>query len=130
MIPTFVIFLREGIEASMIVAILLSYLDRIGQRRHFKDVLLGVAAAMAVVTVGGVAAFLLIDQYSGSNVQTYFETATYLIAAAALMVVLALALALGRGRVAGPGLGADRQAQLGNRRFQIALNIDRQRLQR
>jgi len=84
MIPTFVIFLREGIEASMIVAILLSYLDRIGQRRHFKDVLLGVAAAMAVVTVGGVAAFLLIDQYSGSNVQTYFETATYLIAAAAL----------------------------------------------
>ena len=34
MIPTFVIFLREGIEASMIVAILLAYLDRIGQRKH------------------------------------------------------------------------------------------------
>ena len=27
MIPTFVIFLREGVEASMIVAILLAYLD-------------------------------------------------------------------------------------------------------
>jgi len=40
MIPTFVIFLREGIEASMIVAILLAYLDKIGQRRHFRDVFL------------------------------------------------------------------------------------------
>lgn len=68
----------------MIVAILLSYLDRIGQRRHFKDVLFGVVAAMAVVTIGGVAAFTFIDQYAGSSVQTYFETATYLIAATAL----------------------------------------------
>ena len=48
-IPTFVIFLREGIEASMIVAILLAYLDRIGQRRHFRDVFAGVAAAFVLV---------------------------------------------------------------------------------
>jgi high-affinity iron transporter len=84
MIPSFVIFLREGIEASMIVAILLAYLDRIGQRRHFRDVLLGVAAALLLVLGGGIAAFVLISQYDGSTVQTYFETATYLLAAAAL----------------------------------------------
>ncbi len=84
MIPTFVIFLREGIEASMIVAILLAYLRRIGQRRHFRDVYLGVAAALVLVLGGGIAAFFLIRQYEGSNVQTYFETATYLLAAVVL----------------------------------------------
>ncbi len=84
MIPTFVIFLREGIEASMIVAILLAYLQRIGKRRHFRDVFWGVASALLLVFGGGVAAFFLIKQYEGSNVQTYFETATYILAAAIL----------------------------------------------
>ena len=84
MIPTFVIFLREGIEASMIVAILLAYLQRIGQRRHFRDVFSGVAAALILTLGGGVAAFFLIRHYEGSNVQTYFETATYLLAAVVL----------------------------------------------
>ncbi len=81
MIPTFVIFLREGIEASMIVAILLSYLSRINKREHFRDVYLGVAAAFVLIVLGGVGAYVLIKQYDGSNVQTYFETTTYLIAA-------------------------------------------------
>jgi high-affinity iron transporter len=84
MIPTFVIFLREGIEASMIVAILLAYLDKIGQRRHFRDVFLGVAAAMVLVIGGGVVAYLVIKQYDGSTVQTVFETVTYLVAASVL----------------------------------------------
>jgi high-affinity iron transporter len=83
-IPTFVIFLREGIEASMIVAILLAYLDRTGQRRHFRDVFLGVAAALVLVTAGGVAAYLLIHHYDGSRAQVVFETVTYLLAAAVL----------------------------------------------
>ncbi len=81
MIPTFVIFLREGIEASMIVAMLLSYLSRINKREHFRDVYLGVAAAFVPIVLGGVGAYILIKQYDGSNVQTYFETTTYLIAA-------------------------------------------------
>lgn len=81
MIPTFVIFLREGIEASMIVAILLSYLSRINKREHFRDVYLGVAAAMIVVVAGGIGAYFLIQQYDGSSFQTYFETATYILAA-------------------------------------------------
>lgn len=84
MVPTFVIFLREGIEASMIVAILLAYLKRIGKREHFRDVFSGVAAAFVLMIVGGFGSYFLIKQYDGSNVQTYFETATYLLAAAAL----------------------------------------------
>jgi high-affinity iron transporter len=83
-IPTFVIFLREGVEASIIVAILLSYLDQIGQRRHFRDVFIGVAAALVVMLVGGIAAFLAIRTYAGSTAQTVFETVTYLVAAAVL----------------------------------------------
>jgi high-affinity iron transporter len=84
MIPTFVIFLREGVEASMIVAILLAYLDKIGQRGHFRDVFAGVAAALVLVLGGGVAAYLVIKQYDGSRVQTIFETVTYLLAASVL----------------------------------------------
>lgn len=68
----------------MIVAILLSYLGRIQQRRHFRDVWLGVGAAMVLILGGGFGAYFLIKQYEGSNVQTYFETATYLLAAGVL----------------------------------------------
>ena len=84
MIPTFVIFLREGIEASMIVAILLAYLQRIGKRSHFRDVYMGVAVALVLVLGGGIAAFFFIKQYDGSNVQTYFETVTFILAAVIL----------------------------------------------
>jgi high-affinity iron transporter len=83
-LATFVIFLREGIEASMIVAILLATLDKMGQRRHFRDVIAGVAAAMVLVLAGGVAAYLTIKTYAGSRVQTIFETVTYLVAAVVL----------------------------------------------
>ncbi|MBO0802910.1 MAG: FTR1 family protein [Nocardiopsaceae bacterium] len=84
MVATLVIFLREGIEASMIVAILLAYLSRLGQRQHFRDVFLGVGAALVLAGAGGAAAYLTIRSYDGSRVQTVFETATYVVAAAVL----------------------------------------------
>src|SRR5580698_262049 len=68
----------------MIVAILLAYLDRLGRREHFKDVFLGVGAALLIATAGGVAAYLTIRSYDGSRVQTIFETVTYLVAATVL----------------------------------------------
>jgi high-affinity iron transporter len=83
-LATLVIFLREGIEASMIVAILLAYLDRLGRREYFRDVFLGVGAALLLATGGGVAAYLTISSYDGSRAQTIFETATYILAAAVL----------------------------------------------
>ncbi|HEY2076501.1 MAG TPA: FTR1 family protein [Streptosporangiaceae bacterium] len=84
MLATLVIFLREGVEASMIVAILLAYLNRIGRRDHFRDVFLGVGAALLLATAGGAIAYETIRSYDGSRVQTIFETATYLVAAAVL----------------------------------------------
>ena len=44
--------------------------------------------------------------------------------------IAALALALRCGRVAGAGLDADRQAHLGDRRFEVARDVDGERLER
>jgi high-affinity iron transporter len=84
MLGTLVIFLREGVEASLIIAILLAYLNRSGQRRYFRDVFLGVAAALVLAAAGGVIAYETIRSYDGSRAQTIFETATYLLAAGVL----------------------------------------------
>jgi high-affinity iron transporter len=84
MVATLVIFLREGVEASMIVAILLAYLNRTGQRRYFRDVYLGVGTALGLAAIGGVLAYLTIRNYAGSRVQAIFETVTYLVAAVIL----------------------------------------------
>lgn len=84
MLATLVIFLREGVEASMIIAILLAYLNRIGQREHFRDVFIGVGAALILATAGGAVAYATIRSYDGSRVQTIFETVTYLVAATVL----------------------------------------------
>ncbi|WP_169795822.1 FTR1 family iron permease [Curtobacterium ammoniigenes] len=83
-IPVLVIFLREGVEASLIIAILLAYLNRVGLRKHFADVFLGVGAALVLATVGGVIAYLTVREYDGSTAQTIFETITYLVAAGAM----------------------------------------------
>jgi high-affinity iron transporter len=63
---------------------LLAYLNRIGHREHFRDVFLGVGAALILATAGGAAAYLTIRSYDGSRVQTIFETATFLVAATVL----------------------------------------------
>jgi high-affinity iron transporter len=81
---TFVIFLREGIEASMIVAILLAYLSRIGRRDRFRDVYAGVGAALLLSFGGGAVVYWTIRAYAGSSLQTIVETGTYLLAAALL----------------------------------------------
>ena len=63
MLATLVIFLREGVEASMIIAILLAYLNRIGRRDHFRDVFVGVGAALLVATAGGVVFYGTLEGY-------------------------------------------------------------------
>lgn len=84
MVATLVIFLREGVEASMIVAILLAYLNRSGNRKYFRDVFVGVGAALILAAAGGVVSYETIRSYDGSRAQTIFETGTYLLAAAVL----------------------------------------------
>jgi high-affinity iron transporter len=83
-LATLVIFLREGVEASMIVAILLAYLNRLGKREHFRDVFLGVGAALLLATAAGAVIYTTVRSYDGTRGQTIFETGTYLLAAAVL----------------------------------------------
>lgn len=80
MVATFVLFLREGLEASLIVSILLAALRQLGQMEKARAVWTGVGLAVLVALLGGVALYITIHDYVGSTFQTIFETITYLIA--------------------------------------------------
>lgn len=80
MIAAFVLFLREGLEASLIVSILFAALRQLGQTQHRRAVWTGVVLAILGSLVGGVALYLTVREYDGSTFQTVFETATYLLA--------------------------------------------------
>jgi high-affinity iron transporter len=83
MAAAFVIAVREGVEAFMIVAILLAYLDRLGRRDLFRDIFIGVGLALTLAGVAGVVIYTAVGNYGGRG-QTIFETITYLLAAAVL----------------------------------------------
>jgi high-affinity iron transporter len=84
MLPVLVIFFREGLEASLIVSIILSYVRRMGHQRVAYQVWAGVAAAAAVDLALGISLFHVIRHYEGSRVQTILEGITYFIAMAML----------------------------------------------
>ncbi|RAF04285.1 high-affinity Fe2+/Pb2+ permease, partial [Burkholderia multivorans] len=48
MFQTFLIGLREGLEAALIVSILIGYLGRIGRTREIRAMWWGIAAAIVV----------------------------------------------------------------------------------
>jgi high-affinity iron transporter len=58
-IPTLVIGLREGLEASLIVGIIAAFLNHAGRREALKQVWIGVAAAIALCLAVGIALFVL-----------------------------------------------------------------------
>jgi len=80
MIATFVLFLREGLEASLIVSILFAALRQLGQMEKARAVWAGVGLAIFTSLVGGVALYITIHNYAGSIFQAVFETFTYLLA--------------------------------------------------
>jgi high-affinity iron transporter len=84
MIAAFILFLREGFEASLIVSILLAALRQLDQMKKARAVWAGVILAVLGALLGSVALYVTIHNYVGSTVQTVFETITYLIAVALL----------------------------------------------
>jgi high-affinity iron transporter len=80
MIAAFVLFLREGFEASLIVSILFAALRQLGQTRQVRAVWIGVILAVLGSLLGGLAIYITIRNYAGSTFQTVFETITYLVA--------------------------------------------------
>ncbi len=72
--------LREGVEASLIVGIILAYLAKTGNRHHFGKILAGTAAALAVSVALGVILFLTLGAFEEPYEQLFEATAMFLAA--------------------------------------------------
>jgi high-affinity iron transporter len=74
---------REGLEASLIVGIVLAYLSKTENERYFRIIWLGTAAAVAASAATGAALFFTIGELEGKAEQI-FEGAAMLLAVAVL----------------------------------------------
>jgi high-affinity iron transporter len=80
MLATYVLFLREGLEASLIVSILFAVLRQLGQMKQARAIWAGVGLALLGAILSAVLLFTLVHQYVDTTGQTIFETLTYLLA--------------------------------------------------
>ena len=71
--------LREGVEAALIIGMILSYLDRTGNRHAFGRIWAGVAVAIAVSVVAGTALFVTVGELP-SPYEQLFEAGAMLLA--------------------------------------------------
>jgi len=83
LLSALLITLREGLEAALIIGIILAYLARTDYRQGFKPVWLGIALAVAVSLIAGAAIFLLAGELSGSA-EEIFEGLAMFVAAGVL----------------------------------------------
>lgn len=81
MLATFVLYLREGIEASLIISILFATLRQLGQVQHARAVWSGIALAILASIVGGFIFYFVVQAYDGTNYEIAIEAITFLIAA-------------------------------------------------
>ena len=79
--------LREGVEAALIVSIILAYLARTGNRRHFTKIWSGAAVAVALSLALGIGIFVTIGDFQAPYEQV-FEAGTMVLAAAVLTWML------------------------------------------
>ena len=79
--------LREGVEAALIVAIILAYLDRTGNRRYFQRVWVGVGAAAALSVAVGVGLWVTIGGLPEPAEQV-FEAVAMILAASVVTWML------------------------------------------
>lgn len=80
MLATYVLFLREGLEACLIVSILFAVLRQLGQMKQARAIWIGVGLALCGSLLGAVLIFTLVHSYVDTTGQTIFETFTYLLA--------------------------------------------------
>jgi high-affinity iron transporter len=79
--------LREGVEAALIVSIILTYLARTGNRRQFGTIWAGTAAAVAASLAVGAILFLTVGRFEEPYEQI-FEGITMLLAASVVTWML------------------------------------------
>jgi high-affinity iron transporter len=79
--------LREGVEAALIVSIILAYLSQTGNRRHFSKIWIGTAVAVAVSLGVGVVLFVTVGGFEEPYEQL-FEGGTMILATVVLTWML------------------------------------------
>src|SRR5438128_4610117 len=79
--------LREGVEAALIVSIILAYLNKTGNRRHFSKIWIGTAVAVAISLAVGIGIFLTVGEFDEPYEQL-FEASTMILATAVLTWML------------------------------------------
>jgi len=79
--------LREGVEAALIVSIILAYLAKTGNRRHFTKIWIGTGVAVAVSLAVGIGLFVTIGGFEAPYEQL-FEAGTMVLAAVVLTWML------------------------------------------
>ena len=87
MIGTFVLYLREGLEASLIVSILFAALRQLRLMHWARAVWIGIVLALLGSVLGGVIFFLTIHYYDGSVYDTIFGSMAFLIAVVVLTLM-------------------------------------------
>src|SRR5205823_10183042 len=80
-LDAFIVTLREGFEASLIIGLILAYLVKTGQAQHHaRPVWLGVIAAGGLSALIGAILFIAVGELEGSAEQIYEGTAMMLAA--------------------------------------------------
>ena len=87
MVTTFVLFLRDGLEAALVIGMLLVALRQIGRASQMRAVWIGAALAILASLAGGIVIYDTIHEYEGTSFAAVFETITYLVAVVLLTSV-------------------------------------------
>lgn len=82
------ITLREGLEAALIVSIILAFISRLGRQDQFRSVWLGTGVAVGVSLVVGGGVFWTVGELSGRAEQIYEGTAMLIAVAVLSYMVL------------------------------------------
>ena len=83
MLSSLLITLREGLEAALIIGIILAYLARTDNQQGFKPVWLGTSLAVLVSLIAGAAVYLLAGEFTG-QAEEIFEGFAMFVAAGVL----------------------------------------------
>ncbi len=78
MLSSFLITLREGLEAALIIGIILAYLARTGNRQSFKPIWIGTSLAVLVSLIAGAAFWRLAVEFSGRAEEIFEGIAMFL----------------------------------------------------
>ncbi len=71
MLSSLLITLREGLEAALIIGIILAYLARTDNRQGFKSVWIGASLAILVSLIAGAVIYLLAGEFSGQAEEVF-----------------------------------------------------------